>query len=83
MLLASVYGRADESNMLELSDVFAADSERIVLTVPQPYSNHNAGDLHVDADGLLYVTLGDGGSGGDPERLANDPTSLLGSLLRR
>lgn len=62
--------------------VFAADSERIVLTVPQPYSNHNAGDLHVDADGLLYVTLGDGGSGGDPERLANDPTSLLGSLLR-
>jgi glucose/arabinose dehydrogenase len=61
---------------------FDSAAERIVLTVPQPYGNHNAGDLHVDDDGLLYVTLGDGGSGGDPQRVANDPTSLLGSLLR-
>ncbi|MFP5489459.1 MAG: PQQ-dependent sugar dehydrogenase, partial [Acidimicrobiia bacterium] len=61
---------------------FDAASERIVLTVPQPYGNHNAGDLAVDADGLLYVTLGDGGSGDDPQRFAHDPTSLLGSLLR-
>ena len=61
---------------------FDTDSERVVLTVPQPYANHNAGDLAVDADGLLYVTLGDGGSGGDPQRVAHDPTVLLGSLLR-
>ena len=61
---------------------FDVASERIVITVAQPYRNHNAGDLHVDDAGLLYVTLGDGGSGGDPERVAHDPTSLLGSLLR-
>ena len=61
---------------------FDPASERVLLTVGQPYSNHNAGDLAVDEDGLLYVTLGDGGSGGDPQRVAHDPTSLLGSLLR-
>lgn len=61
---------------------FDAASERIVLTVAQPYANHNAGDLATDADGLLYVTLGDGGSGGDPGRVASDPSTLLGSLLR-
>ena len=61
---------------------FDSASERVLLTVAQPYSNHNAGDLAVDHDGLLYVTLGDGGSGGDPQRVAHDPTSLLGSLLR-
>jgi glucose/arabinose dehydrogenase len=59
-----------------------AASERILLTVPQPYRNHNAGDLALGPDGFLYVTLGDGGSGGDPERRASDPSSLLGSLLR-
>ncbi len=59
-----------------------AGAERIVLTVDQPYSNHNAGDLAFGPDGMLYITLGDGGSGGDPERRADDPTSLLGSILR-
>jgi glucose/arabinose dehydrogenase len=62
--------------------VFDPSSERTLLVVPQPYANHNAGDLAVDGDGLLYVTLGDGGSGGDPQRFAHDPTTLLGSLLR-
>lgn len=57
-------------------------SERIVLTVDQPFSNHNAGDLEFGPDGMLFVTLGDGGSGGDPERNGNDPFTLLGSLLR-
>ena len=61
---------------------FDTASERVLLTVDQPYSNHNAGDLAFGPDGLLYVTLGDGGSGGDPERRADDPTSLLGSILR-
>jgi glucose/arabinose dehydrogenase len=61
---------------------FDAAAERTVLTVPQPYDRHNAGDLDVDDAGLLYITLGDGGSGGDPQRFADDPTSLLGSLLR-
>lgn len=57
-------------------------SSSVVLVVPQPYGNHNAGDLAVDDDGSLYVALGDGGSGGDPDGYAHDPTSLLGSLLR-
>lgn len=66
----------DAGGVLDQSD------ERIVLTVDQPFGNHNAGDLAFGADGMLYVPLGDGGSGGDPQRRASDPTSLLGSLLR-
>jgi glucose/arabinose dehydrogenase len=61
---------------------FDPASERVVLTVDQPYSNHNAGDLALGPDGLLFITLGDGGSAGDPERRAGDPRSLLGSILR-
>ncbi len=57
-------------------------SERILLQVPQPYSNHNAGDLAFGPDGMLYVPLGDGGSGGDPQRNGSNPETLLGSLLR-
>lgn len=61
---------------------FDAASERIVLAVDQPFSNHNAGDLEFGPDGMLYIPLGDGGSGGDPERYGNDSFTLLGSLLR-
>jgi glucose/arabinose dehydrogenase len=61
---------------------FDTRSERILLQVPQPYSNHNAGDLAFGPDAMLYVTLGDGGSGGDPDRNGADPDTLLGSLLR-
>jgi glucose/arabinose dehydrogenase len=59
-----------------------AASSAVVLVVEQPHANHNAGDLAVDGDGLLYVALGDGGSAGDPGRFAHDPSSLLGSVLR-
>ena len=61
---------------------FDVDAERILLSVDQPYGNHNGGDLEFGSDGTLLIALGDGGSGGDPERRASDPTSLLGSLLR-
>lgn len=57
-------------------------SEQVVLTVDQPYTNHNAGQLQFGPDGYLYVGLGDGGSGGDPEENGQDPTTLLGSMLR-
>ncbi len=53
-----------------------------ILEVDQPYSNHNAGHLEFGPDGLLYIGLGDGGSGGDPQNLAQDPQSLLGKMLR-
>jgi glucose/arabinose dehydrogenase len=61
---------------------FVAGAGRTVLTVDQPYANHNGGDLAVGPDGMLYVALGDGGSANDPERRASDPTDLLGKLLR-
>jgi glucose/arabinose dehydrogenase len=61
---------------------FDVGAERILLTIDQPYSNHNGGDLMVGPDGMLYIATGDGGSGGDPERRASDPTNLLGKLLR-
>jgi glucose/arabinose dehydrogenase len=57
-------------------------SRREVLTVDQPYSNHNGGHLVFGPDGYLYVGLGDGGSGGDPEDNAQDLGTLLGKMLR-
>lgn len=56
--------------------------ERVVLSVVQPYANHNGGQLQFGPDGMLYIGMGDGGSGGDPENRAQDGGSLLGKLLR-
>jgi glucose/arabinose dehydrogenase len=57
-------------------------SLREVLTIDQPYGNHNGGQLAFGPDQLLYIGVGDGGSGGDPERVALDLTSRLGKILR-
>ncbi len=58
-------------------------SEEMVLTVDQPYPNHNGGQLAFGPnDGYLYVGMGDGGSGGDPDDNAQNPDVLLGKLLR-
>ena len=53
-----------------------------VLTVDQPFSNHNGGHIQFGPDGYLYIGLGDGGSGGDPEENGQDTNALLGKLLR-
>lgn len=58
------------------------DSEQIILTQNQPYSNHNGGNLVFGPDGFLYIGLGDGGSGGDPELRSQNPETLLGKMLR-
>ena len=58
------------------------DSERIILEVEEPYANHNGGQVVFGPDGYLYVGLGDGGSGGDPHGNGQDPSTLLGSILR-
>jgi glucose/arabinose dehydrogenase len=61
---------------------FDRASLREVLTVDQPYSNHNGGRLAFGPDQLLYIALGDGGSGGDPERSSLNLASRLGKILR-
>ncbi|MGH3023556.1 MAG: PQQ-dependent sugar dehydrogenase [Gaiellaceae bacterium] len=58
------------------------DERRMLLSIDQPYANHNGGQLAFGPDGLLYVGTGDGGAGGDPENRAQDPSSQLGKLLR-
>jgi len=50
--------------------------------IEQPFSNHNGGHLAFGADGYLYLGMGDGGSGGDPQNQAQNPNSLLGKMLR-
>jgi len=56
-------------------------SARRLLLVRQPYPNHNGGQLAFGPNGRLYVGMGDGGSGGDPENRAQNMRSLLGKLL--
>lgn len=63
-------------------DVIDPTSELILMEVNQPYRNHNAGMLAFGPDGYLYIAMGDGGSGGDPDHNGQDKTTLLGSLLR-
>jgi glucose/arabinose dehydrogenase len=57
-------------------------SEVVVLTLAQPYSNHNGGQVAFGPDGMLYVAFGDGGSGNDPGDRAQDPANLFGTILR-
>lgn len=63
-------------------NVADAVSRQVLLEVPQPYSNHNGGQLAFGPDGMLYVALGDGGSGGDPENRSQNMNELLGKILR-
>jgi glucose/arabinose dehydrogenase len=60
----------------------ADSSERILLTVAQPFGNHNGGMIQFGPDGFLYIGLGDGGSGNDPGNRAQDISDLLGKILR-
>ncbi len=56
--------------------------EREILSIDQPYSNHNGGQLAFDKQGYLYIGMGDGGSGGDPHNHSQNLDSLLGKMLR-
>jgi glucose/arabinose dehydrogenase len=62
----------------------AADptSAAILLRIPQPFANHNGGQLQFGSDGNLYIGMGDGGSAGDPLNNAQNLNSLLGKILR-
>jgi glucose/arabinose dehydrogenase len=57
-------------------------SERQLLLIDQPFGNHNGGMIAFDASGMLLIGTGDGGAGGDPLGAGQDPSSLLGKLLR-
>lgn len=59
-----------------------AGSELEILTFEQPYSNHNGGQVAFGPDGYLYIAVGDGGAGGDPQGNGQDRSTLLGSILR-
>ena len=56
-------------------------SRKILLSVPDPYGNHNGGHVAFGPDRLLYTTIGDGGSGGDPEDRSQNMQSQFGKLL--
>ena len=56
--------------------------ESVILTIDQPFDNHNGGQLQFGPDGYLYIGMGDGGSGGDPQGNGQNLNSLLGKILR-
>ena len=64
------------------SNLANANSATNILTIAQPYSNHNGGCLRFGSDGYLYIGMGDGGSANDPQNRAQNLTSLLGKMLR-
>jgi hypothetical protein len=71
--------RANSINL----NVAESAADRIILTVAQPFTNHNGGMIAFGpADNFLYIGLGDGGSGGDPDNRAQNRADLLGKLLR-
>jgi glucose/arabinose dehydrogenase len=60
-------------------DLLLGGTQRFIT---QPFSNHNGGHLAFGPDGYLYIGMGDGGSGNDPDHRAQDPNELLGKMLR-
>jgi len=64
------------------SDSTDKNSELVLLTQDQPYQNHNGGQLAFGSDGYLYIGLGDGGSGGDPNGNGQNKSTFLGKILR-
>ena len=63
-------------------DAADAASSLLIIGIDQPYSNHNGGLVMFGPDGMLYIGMGDGGSGGDPRRNGQNRNALLGKLLR-
>ena len=63
-------------------DVVKPRTARVVLRIEQPFDNHNGGQLQFGPDGYLYVGMGDGGAGNDPQCNAQRGGTLLGKMLR-
>ncbi len=63
-------------------DTALRSTQSILLTLSQPYSNHNGGKIAFGPDGYLYISFGDGGSSGDPQNRAQTRSNLWGKILR-
>lgn len=77
--VVSEFTRSIASSGLTLAD---PASQRVLLTIDQPFANHNGGMIAFGPDGYLYIGMGDGGSGGDPQGNGQAMTTLLGKMLR-
>ena len=75
----SVVSRFSVSTDPDLADL---GSELVILEVGQPFTNHNGGMIEFGPDGMLYIGLGDGGAADDPFGHGQNPSSLLGTILR-
>lgn len=60
----------------------ADTAETVLLTIPQPFANHNGGMIEFGSDAFLYIGMGDGGAGNDPGNRAQNIEDLLGKVLR-
>lgn len=64
------------------ANIADSNSGQVLIRIDQPFSNHNGGDIHFGADDYLYIGMGDGGSGGDPDNYSQRKSELLGKMLR-
>jgi glucose/arabinose dehydrogenase len=70
------------SYAVDAAGVFDVGSRAELLTIDQPYANHNGGNVMIGPDGMLYIGMGDGGDAGDPGRRSLNVGTLLGKILR-
>lgn len=78
----NLYSRISEFSVSSNPDSADISSERVIIEIQQPYGNHNGGQISFGPNGYLYIALGDGGSGGDPQGNGQNLQTLLGSILR-
>ncbi|HNB51446.1 MAG TPA: PQQ-dependent sugar dehydrogenase, partial [Anaerolineales bacterium] len=79
---ANLFTRISRFSVTGNANIADPNSEEILLTIQQPYGEHNGGDLNFGPDGYLYIGMGDGGSADDPENRAQNGMQLLGKMLR-